>query len=138
MEFVIGGAYQGKKEYCKDTYQAKEEACFYCREEEPVSTLLNWISQNDKAGNRFIFDLHLWVRACQKENLDACALLQDKMDSILGDTIITMDEVGQGIVPIDRIDRDYREAVGQCGKLLAGEAKKVTRVFCGLPQAIKK
>jgi adenosylcobinamide kinase/adenosylcobinamide-phosphate guanylyltransferase len=51
--------------------------------------------------------------------------------------IVIMDEVGYGIVPMDRKERDYREAVGRAGQMLAAEADHVYRVICGIAQCIK-
>lgn len=51
--------------------------------------------------------------------------------------VIVMDEVGYGIVPIDKNDRSYREAVGRAGQLLAAEADEVYRVVCGIGTRIK-
>ena len=48
-----------------------------------------------------------------------------------------MDEVGCGIVPVERLERDYREAVGRAGQLLAQNASQVFRVICGIPVRIK-
>lgn len=36
--------------------------------------------------------------------------------------LITMDEVGCGIVPLKKEERDYREAVGRAGQKLAAAA----------------
>ena len=49
-----------------------------------------------------------------------------------------MDEVGCGIVPLSREDRDYREAVGRAGQKLAEAAREVWRIQCGIPVRIKE
>ena len=54
------------------------------------------------------------------------------------DIILIMDEVGLGIVPLQREDRDYRELVGRAGCFLAKRASKVERVLCGVGQIIKQ
>lgn len=51
--------------------------------------------------------------------------------------IVTMDEVGCGIVPLDKGERDYREAVGRAGQILAAHADTVYRMICGVPVRIK-
>ena len=51
--------------------------------------------------------------------------------------IIISDEIGNGIVPIDSFERDYRERTGRLLIELAKDADKVTRVFCGIGQVIK-
>lgn len=51
--------------------------------------------------------------------------------------IVICDEVGSGIIPLAQQDRAAREAVGRLCVLLAGEAHRVVRVVCGMPQVIK-
>lgn len=51
--------------------------------------------------------------------------------------VVTMDEVGCGIVPLEREERDFREAAGRAGQMLAREAAVVYRMICGIPSRIK-
>ena len=77
-------------------------------------------------------DLHLAVRAELERG-------RDPMDLLPGLTgkIVTCDEVGCGVVPLDRADRDWREAVGRLCTALARQADLVVLVTCGLPQVLK-
>lgn len=79
-----------------------------------------------------VADLHLLVRETLARGGDPAALL----DGLCGHAV-TCDEVGCGVVPLDRADRDWREAVGRLCCALAAEADTVVRVTAGLPQAIK-
>lgn len=54
-----------------------------------------------------------------------------------GDCIIISDEIGNGIVPIEPSEREYRERVGRLLTELAGRAEEVERVICGIGQKIK-
>jgi len=57
---------------------------------------------------------------------------------IAGDLrLVTLDEVGCGIVPMEKREREYREAVGAAGQLLASVADQVYRVLAGIPVRIK-
>ncbi|MFR5732713.1 MAG: bifunctional adenosylcobinamide kinase/adenosylcobinamide-phosphate guanylyltransferase [Clostridium sp.] len=51
--------------------------------------------------------------------------------------VITLDEVGCGIVPLEKSERDYREAVGHAGQMLAAAAAEVYRMQCGIAARIK-
>ena len=53
------------------------------------------------------------------------------------DCIILCDEVGCGIVPLERAEREYRELVGRIQILLAERAVSVERIICGISQKIK-
>ena len=52
-------------------------------------------------------------------------------------TIIISDEVGCGIVPIDKGERQFRERLGRCLTDIASRSDMVFRVFCGIAQRIK-
>ena len=56
---------------------------------------------------------------------------------LLEKQVVICNEVGCGIVPIDRSDRASREATGRLCLALAENAKKVVRVYCGIPTVIK-
>jgi len=51
--------------------------------------------------------------------------------------IIICDELGCGVVPLDRADREWRERTGRLCCELAAKADRVDRVFCGLVMQIK-
>nr|WP_297176345.1 bifunctional adenosylcobinamide kinase/adenosylcobinamide-phosphate guanylyltransferase [uncultured Agathobaculum sp.] len=77
-------------------------------------------------------NLHLRVRDELAAGRDPMALL-----GTIGGHAVTCDEVGCGVVPIDRADEAYREAVGRLCCALAAEADVVVRVTAGIPQFIK-
>ena len=54
-----------------------------------------------------------------------------------GTAVITMDEVGCGVVPMSREERQYRDAAGRAGQELAGRAEQVWRVIAGIAVRIK-
>ena len=51
--------------------------------------------------------------------------------------IIISDEIGNGIVPLEPFEREYRERVGRILVRLAERAEEVERVICGIAQKIK-
>ena len=50
---------------------------------------------------------------------------------------VACDEVGCGVVPMDKKQILYREAVGRSCCILAERAERVTRVICGIGVIIK-
>jgi len=52
-------------------------------------------------------------------------------------TILVSNEVGGGIVPANRLARDYRDLLGTVNQLLAKEAEFVYQLCCGIPLRIK-
>ena len=59
------------------------------------------------------------------------------LEELLNKQAVICDEIGCGVVPMERSERDRREAVGRLCCALAREADRVYRVFCGLAQQIK-
>lgn len=121
MILIIGGAFQGKREYAETNYENAGEHIFY---------------------------LNTWARGRFEKAEKDGAVLQDKMsedtrqalkNKIADDPglIIITDEIGRGIVPAQRRERDFREFVGGLQVMLAQEADEVVRVICGIGQRIK-
>lgn len=52
---------------------------------------------------------------------------------LLAKDIVICDEVGSGVVPIEKDARLYRENVGRLCEQLAAQATAVVRVVCGIP-----
>ena len=53
------------------------------------------------------------------------------------DAVVVADEIGCGVVPMDRDDRAWRENAGRALCVLAQRAESVTRVICGIGVRIK-
>ena len=51
--------------------------------------------------------------------------------------VIISNEIGYGIVPIDKFERRYRELTGRICCEVAKESKEVHRVICGIGTIIK-
>ena len=67
------------------------------------------------------------------EDLDPLPPLED----LLRREAVVCREVGCGVVPMDRADRDRREAVGRLCCALAEQTQAVYRVNCGIPMRLK-
>ena len=58
-------------------------------------------------------------------------------DELSRKDIVIATELGGGLIPIDRTERENREAAGRLACLLAERAETVVRVCCGLGQILK-
>lgn len=138
MILIVGGAFQGKTAYAKDKYGICEEEIIFCDDVTQCEELVQYIRQEKSLRNiRCITRLQLLIRRLQQESVD----IEKAMEALLTyrqDIILLMDEVGLGIVPLQREDRDYRELVGRAGCFLAKRASKVERVLCGVGRIIKQ
>ena len=130
MILVIGGSFQGKKAFAEQLCREKKER----------------YNQNDggkiadtpeKPGPQIqvLPDFHLRVKEALEAGEDPDTMTRQLLED--PPQVITLDEVGCGIVPIERKERIYREAVGHAGQMLAAQAEKVYRVQCGIATRIK-
>lgn len=79
-----------------------------------------------------IYNLHRALR----DQLEADDLLEQWLTEH-PDGVVICDEVGCGVVPMDREDRSWRERVGRTCCRLAERASAVYRVTCGLGVRLK-
>lgn len=63
--------------------------------------------------------------------------LQKLADELSRAEVVLSTETGAGVIPVDRRERQKREAAGILSRLLAERADLVIRVTCGLPQFLK-
>ena len=99
-------------------------------------------SESEKAATHGILVNHLH-RIIRKELEDGRAEEEIREEILrLGrqpfEVVFLCDELGNGIVPIDPDEREWREVVGHILIAVAAEANEVLRIFCGIPEVIKK
>ncbi len=113
MILVIGASASGKRAYVRSLGFSETDMADAVLDERPV--LYN-------------------LQALVFQNPEASDLLFDKLCS---KAVVVCDEVGSGVIPLDRADRQAREATGRLCIRLAQEASCVVRLVCGLPQVLK-
>jgi len=127
MIFIIGGSYQGKREYAQEKFGLTEADVFVCTED--ISEI-----NFDK---RIISNIDRFALGCVKRGEEPKAYWEAHMES-LKNSIIISDDISCGVVPIDATMRAWREATGRANNYIAREADQVIRVFCGIGQVIKE
>lgn len=149
MIFITGGAYQGKTEYAIENFNLAENEILDLAGYDNKMSLEFYFMMNME-GIKCVKNLHQMIRvAVEPSNLSAQGLTKEEMleeievsiedlSDKTPDMIFIMDEVGGGIVPIDKAERDYREAVGVVGCRLAKKAECVYQVVCGIGRVIKQ
>lgn len=125
MILIFGGAYNGKLEFIKDKYNLINEDIFFCEDE------------NLKFNKKVICGLHIFIKNCVLKGIDSLEILQNNIE-VLEDKIIICDEIGSGIVPMKKLDRAYREENGRALQFLTKNASKVSRIFFGIEEVLKK
>ena len=128
MRLFIGGRNQGKTECCL----ARQNGEYRILDGAELPAEI----PAEEGGHLILNRLQLWVQRCVRDGADPIACMQAFLADH-PDADLLCDEVGNGIVPIDPFEREWREAVGRTLIFLAKEADSVTRVICGLPQELK-
>lgn len=130
MELYIGGYAQGKLHYVKSQHPQED---FFLLDGSGAEAVLC----GTENGKRVIFNhFHEWIKGmvCRGEDAEAQAA---HFVAEHPDCIVISDEVGNGIVPVNPVEREYRERLGRILTSLAKEAERVDRILCGLGQRLK-
>ena len=113
MIMIIGGAYQGKLAFAKKIYPD-----------------VTW-------ADGAVYHFHQYIERKIKEG-EPIDDLAEELIRKNPELILITDEIGYGIVPVDRMEREYREQTGRVCTRLAAYSEKVYRVMCGIGQVIKE
>ena len=132
MKLVIGGRAQGKLNYVLQ-HMTDENYQIYDGVFPDEGELFNLTKKNEWL---IVNHFHKWVNKELKENRNP----EEEMEAFLKKGVrfvVISDEIGNGIVPVDAFERDYRERTGRMLITLASQADEVVRVICGIGQKIK-
>lgn len=127
MKLIIGGSSQGKLDYTLNLERLNIDDVFNGEDN-------NYYVNNKKIFNNF----HLYIKKLLKEKKveEIREIIEDILDNNK-DIIIISDEIGNGIVPIEKFDRNYREVTGRILCYIAKRSKEVHRVYSGIGTLIK-
>lgn len=120
MVLIIGGAYQGKLDFAKNTYGLTDEDIHTC-----TAGNIDFSKRCIYKIGEFTFD-HPDPIGYFKAN-------QEKWQ----DSILICEDIFCGVVPLEAQNRAWRQATGRLCQYLSKEAAQVSRIFCGLEQRIK-
>lgn len=98
------------------------------------------LKSTDGQGPRLVDCLTLWLSNVMFAGRDwrtEAALLIDALHLQSGPVILVTNEVGSGIVPDNRLARDFRDAAGHLNQQVAAMADEVYLAVCGLPMKVK-
>ena len=108
--------------------------------EEPLA-LVEMLEALDDPGNVVLVDcLTLWVTNLMMEERDMAeefARLADFTSTAKATLVLVSNEVGLGIVPENRMARDFRDHAGRLHQSIAARAAEVYFVAAGLPLKMK-
>jgi adenosyl cobinamide kinase/adenosyl cobinamide phosphate guanylyltransferase len=128
---IFGGAYQGKVDFAKDKFSISDSDIYVCPLDK--SDIFN---DNSFRSAKAVCHLERLILTLTKEQQEAKEVFI-RYNNLLQNKILILDDISQGIVPMDPILRQWREATGRAMLYLSKEAKEVYRVFCGIGEKLK-
>lgn len=124
MKMYIGGANQGQLAFAQkevsDILWIDGKTCSY--------------EEIEYCGG--IYDFHEYMKRMMSDGISTDDLAK-KIISSNPNIVIVSDEIGYGLVPIDRFLREYREQTGRICTALAAYSDSVIRVVMGIGIKIK-
>lgn len=126
MIMITGGAFSGKKDYAKKRFGFSDD------------DILNGgnCSLNAVFSAKCIADYQLIVKRLLEENADV-QTFTERLCRENPNAVVIINEIGAGIIPLEKSDRIWREETGRSGCLIARNSSEVIRLACGIPTTIK-
>ena len=124
MKLIIGGAYQGKRDFAKAAFHLTSDDIFTCEGEK-----INFSA-------KCIDKIEEFTYFCAKTGTDPVTLFRENADK-WKDSVLICQDIFCGVVPVDDTLRQWRQETGRLCQYLTKNAESVSRIFCGLEQRLK-
>ena len=120
MILIIGGAYQGKLEFAKSSFEIADSDIYTCTTGEIDFS------------KRCIYKIEEFTYC----HPDPVSYFESKRES-WQDSVLIIQDIFCGVVPMGAKMRAWRQNTGMLAQYLSREATQVSRIFCGLEQRLK-
>ncbi|WP_374310399.1 bifunctional adenosylcobinamide kinase/adenosylcobinamide-phosphate guanylyltransferase [Dongia sp.] len=166
ITLVLGGARSGKSRYAEEVLDRHTGARTYIATaeirddemaarvklhqsrrdpdwrlvEEPLELAQAIVAETEKGAAVLVDCLTLWltnVMLAERDVVAQCDALETALGQCGGPLIFVANEVGLGIVPDNKLARDFRDAAGRLNQRIAACADHVLFVAAGLPLILK-
>lgn len=124
MILIIGGAYQGKLAYAQEKLGVAREDVYFC--------------QGDAIdfSKPCVYGIEEFTWACTQTGVDPIAYFA-RHQAQWQQAVLICQDIFCGVVPMDDRQRQWRQETARLCQYLAGQARQVSRMFCGLEQRLK-
>ena len=95
------------------------------------------MARSENPGCEVFADFHETIRSTVLQDGQEPREFAQRFCEKQPDAVVVANEVGAGVVPMNREDRAFREAVGRALGVIAQKAESVTRCVCGIGVRIK-
>ena len=120
MILIIGGTYQGKLDFAKETFGITDADVHTCTAGEIDFS------------KRCIYKIEEFTAL----NEDSIGYFEAHRED-WQDSILILQDIFCGVVPMGAENRAWRQRTGRLAQYLSREATRVSRIFCGLEQRLK-
>ena len=120
MFFIIGGAYQGKLDFAKETLGITDADVHTC----------DW--DEIDFSKRCIYKIEVFTM----HHPDPVGYFRANREA-WRDSVLILQDIFCGVVPMGAENRAWRQRTGRLAQYLSREATQVSRIFCGLEQRLK-
>jgi len=134
MILIIGGAYQGKLDHAKEKYNIKDDDVFDCKVASGDGT--QEISEIDFS-KKCVYGIEEFTYSCVQKGIEPQDYFEAHEEE-WRDSILICEDIFCGVVPLGADMREWRQATGRLCKYLSHKSERVSRIFCGVEQELKK
>ena len=120
MILIIGGAYQGKLDFAKETFGITDADVHTCT------------AGDIDFSKRCIYK----IEEFSAHHNDPIGYFQAHREE-WKDSVLILEDIFCGVVPMGAENRAWRQNTGRLAQYLSREAEHVSRIFCGLEQRLK-
>lgn len=126
MHIIFGGAFNGKRQYVKELMAN----CSFSWHE----------AELPKPGEQAVIaGVEQWIRKQLREHQSEQEILATvkELSESPGERLWILTDISRGIVPLDPLEREWRDVTGRTYQYLFNQAQHITRIWYGIPQTIK-
>ena len=120
MILIIGGAYQGKLDFAKETFGIADSDVYTC------------VDGEVDFSKRCIYKIEEFTAQCN----DPIGYFEARREQ-WQDSVLILQDIFCGVVPMGAENRAWRQRTGRLAQYLSKEAQQVSRIFYGLEQRLK-
>ena len=120
MILIIGGAYQGKLDFAKETFGITDNEIHTC------------VGGEIDFSKRCIYKIEEFTM----QHPDPVGYFEVHR-AAWQNSILILQDIFCGVVPMGAENRAWRQRTGKLAQYLSKEAQQVSRIFCGLEQQLK-
>ena len=120
MILIIGGAYQGKLDFAKETFGITDADVHTCT------------AGDIDFSKRCIYK----IEEFSAHHNDPIGYFQAHREE-WKNSVLILEDIFCGVVPMGAENRAWRQNTGRLAQYLSREAERVSRIFCGLEQRLK-